>query len=55
MIEPDSLQELALLKYHSTPGDVCRDDTDAYLDLGEYYKAGQELDRIGRGVGPDGG
>jgi hypothetical protein len=54
MIEPDSLQELPLLKYHSTPGNVRRDDTAAYLDLGELHEAGQELDGIGQEVVLDG-
>jgi hypothetical protein len=54
MIEPNSLEELPLLKYHCTPGSVRRDDTDAYLDLGEYHEAGQELDGIGQEVVLDG-
>ena len=35
MIPVNSLDELPIAKHHSTPGDVRRDDTDAYEDLGE--------------------
>lgn len=38
MIEPDSLEDLPLLKHHATPGEVRRDSLDAYMDLGEVVR-----------------
>lgn len=58
MIEPDSLHDLPMLKYHMTPGDVRRDDLTAYVDLGEYHEAGQTQEQDQQQeqeVAPDGG
>jgi len=45
MIAPDSLQNLRMLKYHTTPGDVPRDDLAAYVDVGEYHEFGEQQEQ----------
>ena len=50
MQEPDSLQELPLLKHHYTPGDVPRDDPAAYEDLGEMVREDEQPEAVGECV-----
>lgn len=53
MKEPDSLDELPMLKHHTTPGRVRRDDTAAYLDLGEMLPEDQQAQEQPQEVAAD--